>query len=111
MSSPERQVAPEGFRDVREHTPHRPVAHCNKCGRAIGFEPFNKTSRPIDPDGRLHWSTCPMRKRSMAAVNECSFCHSTNTRRGPGNDRVPATASLICNDCGRRRWLPFGVGQ
>ena len=77
MSSPERLPAPEGSWGRPEDStvggaglePARaPIAICRDCGRQIGWEgplPSGRF-RPIDPDGRLHFVTCPERARPLA---------------------------------------------
>jgi hypothetical protein len=120
MGSPRHLAVPEGSGDADvDTTPTEPVvgasgtevSACIFCGRLIGWELTAKGHpRPIDPDGKPHAATCSRRMRSTAAFNECGYCHSTNTHRGPGDDRVPAIARLICDDCHRQRWLPYAAG-
>jgi hypothetical protein len=111
---------PEGSGNAEDDTtPEEPVvgstgtevSACIFCGQLIGWDRSpNGKPVPINPDGSSHFGTCLRRKRSTAPFNQCGFCGSFNTHRGPGDDRVPAIARLICDDCHRQRWLPYAAG-
>jgi hypothetical protein len=43
------------------------ISHCKKCGQMIGWDRSkNGKPIPIDPDGRMHFLTCPMKNQKVA---------------------------------------------
>ena len=80
-------------------------ATCRRCGQPIRFrETANGSFQPIDPDGAVHFATCPARERKEYPDNVCIACGSLNTERGPGT--TMHFARLRCLDCNSFRWLP-----
>lgn len=79
---------------------------CRNCGQPIRFrETRNGSFQAIDPDGSIHFATCPARERKELPDNACIACGSMNVERGPGAG--PHYARLRCLDCQSLRWLPW----
>jgi hypothetical protein len=116
MGSPKHLTVPEGSRGyANDSTPdvhhvedrRQPISPCRYCKQLIGWDRSSKGKPiPVNPNGGVHFATCSSRKRLTIPLNQCNHCGGTNTHRGPGSARVPSPASLICDDCGRQRWLP-----
>ena len=82
-----------------------PTSTCRQCDQPIRWRetPAGKW-QPIDPDGAVHFSTCPKRPRNNYPSNVCIACGSTNIEIGPGVG--PHHGKLRCLDCQAFRWLP-----
>lgn len=78
---------------------------CRQCGQPIRWrETPGGRWQPIDPDGSVHFVSCPAREHKELPDNVCTSCGSLNVERGPGAG--PHYARLRCLDCQSLRWLP-----
>jgi hypothetical protein len=85
-------------------TPTPPTIPCPACKAPIVFcSTVRGKHQPVDPDGEIHFATCPARQRPTLPDNVCVSCGSLDVVRGPG--KGPHAASLRCRDCGAFRWL------
>jgi DNA-directed RNA polymerase subunit RPC12/RpoP len=87
------------------------MARCRECGASIDFRetPSGKL-QPVNADGGVHFSTCPVRQARRPSYPEdvCIKCGSLSVERGPGT--AMHHASLRCLDCGAHRWLRRPAG-
>jgi hypothetical protein len=84
------------------NTPQSTCQHCGApiiWGKSTGGRP-----QPLNPDGVVHFATCPTLKAPKPFPTNCHNCNSENLIVGPGTD-VHA-GRLKCGECGAFiKWL------